>query len=67
MPFILANLDAAIRRYRDFSKRSQGTNCATCRECDTKLTTFVDMFTDLDESNSIGDFEFAFRPEIPLT
>ncbi len=55
MPFRTANLDVAIRRYRDFSKSSQGPNCATFRECDTKLTTFVDMFIDLDESNFIGE------------
>ncbi len=54
MPFISANLDVAIRRYRDFTKSGQGTSCATFRECDTKLTTFV-MFIDLDESNSIGE------------
>ncbi len=55
MSFITANLDVAIRIYRDFPKRSQGTNCATFRECDTKLTTFVGMFIDLNESNSIGE------------
>ncbi len=31
MPFISANLDVANRRYRDFSTRSQDTNCATFR------------------------------------
>ena len=43
-----------IWRYCDFSKRIQGTNCATFRKCDTKLTTFVDDI-DLDESTSIGE------------
>ncbi len=54
MPFISANLDVAIRRYHNFSKRSQGTNCATFCECDTHAT-YIDMFIDLDESNSIGE------------
>ncbi len=31
MPFISAYLDVAIRIYRHFPKRSQGTNCATFR------------------------------------
>ncbi len=38
-----------------FSMRSQETNCVTFRECDTKITTFVDIFIDLDEFNSIGE------------
>ena len=36
--FTSSNLDNAIWRYRNFSKRSQDTKmCATCAECDTSL------------------------------
>ncbi len=56
MPFISAYLDVAIRGYCFFSKKKKKikiTIAPLFAECDTKFTTTLTGFIDLDESNSI--------------